>query len=161
MPVTKDKIVAFEYKLTDPDGNQIDSSEGRPPLEYLHGHQGIVPGLEEALAGKEEGDELTVVVPPEKAYGPRNEQLLNRVPKDAFDGKLDFELGLQFPVQDQDGKARLVTIVHLEDDAVVLDANHPLAGIELTFEIKIASIRDATEEELEQAAKRAAGGPSK
>ncbi len=159
MPITKDQIVAFEYKLTDPDGNVIDSSEGRPPLEYLHGHKGIVPGLEEALEGKDEGAELTVVVPPEKAYGPRNEQLLNRVPKEAFEGKLDFQLGLQFPVQDQEGNARLVTIVHIEDDAVVLDANHPLAGIELTFEIKIAKIRDATEEELEQARQREAGPP--
>lgn len=157
VPVTKDKIVAFEYKLTDSDGNEIDSSQGRPPLQYLHGHRGIVPGLEEALEGKEEGDELTVSVPPEKAYGPRNEQLLNRVPKEAFDGKLEFELGLQFPVQDQEGNARLVTIVHIEDDAVILDANHPLAGVELVFEIKIATVRDATEEELEAARSRSAG----
>ena len=97
-------------------------------------------------------------MPPEKAYGPRNESMLNRVPKEAFKDGLEFELGLQFPVQDQEGNTRLVTIVHIEDDAVILDANHPLAGMELTFEVKIASIRDATAEELERGHPHGAGG---
>lgn len=150
MEITQDKIVAIEYTLTDEEGNVLDASEGRGPLAYLHGRGGIIPGLEEALTGKTVDDELKVVVPPEKAYGKRNEQLLNRVPKSAFEGKLEFELGLQFPVQDQEGNPRLVTIVHIEEESVVLDANHPLAGLDLTFEVKVVEVRDATEEELAQ-----------
>ncbi|MCL4152119.1 UNVERIFIED_CONTAM: hypothetical protein GTU68_044073 [Idotea baltica] len=148
----------MEYTLTDPDGEVLDTSDGRAPMAYLHGKGGIIPGLEEALVGKEIGDELKVVVPPEKAYGPRHDQLLNRVPKETFGGKLEFELGLQFPVQDQQGATRMVTIVHIEDDAVILDANHPLAGIELTFQVKIIEVREPTPEELAHAAERANAG---
>jgi FKBP-type peptidyl-prolyl cis-trans isomerase SlyD len=156
--ITKDKIVAFEYTLTDDQGNVIDKSEGRGPLAYLHGRGGIIPGLEEALEGKTSGDELKVTVPPEKGYGARNDGLLNRVPKEAFKGQLEFELGLQFPVQDQAGNQRLVTIVHIEEDAVVLDANHPLAGVDLTFDVKIIEVRDATEEELSHGHSHGQGG---
>lgn len=158
MEIAKDKIVSIEYTLTDADGNVIDKSEGRGPLAYLHGRGGIIPGLEEALEGKQIGEELTVTVPPEKGYGPRNDGLLNRVPKEAFKGQLEFELGLQFPVQDQEGNQRLVTIVHIEEDDIVLDANHPLAGVDLTFEVKIAEVRDATAEELEHGHSHGEGG---
>lgn len=158
MQIQKDKIVAIDYTLTNSEGDVLDTSEGRAPLAYLHGRGGIIPGLEEALEGKAAGDALKVTLPPEKAYGPRNEGLLNRVPKAAFEGKLEFELGLQFPVQDQNGNQRLVTIVHIEDDAVVLDANHPLAGVELTFDVKVAEVRDATPEELEHGHSHGPGG---
>ncbi len=158
MQIAKDKIVAFEYTLTDADGNVIDKSEGRGPMAYLHGRGGIIPGLEEALTGQEAGAELKVVVTPDKGYGERNDGLLNRVPKEAFKGELEFELGLQFPVQDQQGNQRLVTIVHIEDDAIVLDANHPLAGVDLTFDVKIVEVRDATAEELEHGHSHGEGG---
>jgi FKBP-type peptidyl-prolyl cis-trans isomerase SlyD len=158
LEITKDKIVAFNYTLTDPEGQVIDKSEGRAPMAYLHGCGGIIAGLEEALAGKTAGDELRVEIPPEKGYGQRNEKLLNRVPKEAFKGDLEFELGLQFPVQDQDGKQRLVTIVHIEEGSVVLDANHPLAGIDLTFEVSIVEVRDATADELEHGHSHGEGG---
>ncbi|MCB9915162.1 MAG: peptidylprolyl isomerase [Planctomycetes bacterium] len=158
MEITKDKIVAFDYTLTDAEGRVLDTSEGRAPLAYLHGHGGIIPGLEAELEGKQAGDALKVTVPPEKAYGPRNDQLLNRVPKEAFAGQLEFELGLQFPVRDQNGNQLLVTIVHIEDDAVILDANHPLAGVELTFDVTIVEVREATAEELEHGHVHGAGG---
>jgi len=156
--VAENKIVGIEYTLTDSEGEVLDTSEGRGPLAYLHGKGGIIPGLEEALTGKAVGDELKVVVPPEKGYGQRNDGLLNRVPKEAFGGQLEFELGLQFPVQDQNGQPRLVTIVHIEEEAVVLDANHPLAGETLTFDVKIVEVRDATEEELTHGHSHGEGG---
>jgi FKBP-type peptidyl-prolyl cis-trans isomerase SlyD len=158
MLVAENTVVGIEYTLTDAEGEVLDTSEGRGPLAYVHGKGGIIPGLEEALSGKEEGDELRVVIPPEKAYGPRNDQLLNRVPKEAFGGKLEFELGLQFPVQDQNGRMRMVTIVHIEDDAVILDANHPLAGMELTFQVKVVQVREASEEELQHGHAHGPGG---
>lgn len=158
MDVTENAVVGIEYTLTDSEGEVLDTSEGRGPLAYVHGKGGIIPGLEEALTGKAVGDELKVVVPPEKGYGPRNNQLLNRVPKEAFGGKLEFELGLQFPVQDQNGQPRMVTIVHIEDDAIIIDANHPLAGVELTFEVKVVEVREATEEELQHGHSHGAGG---
>ncbi len=148
----------MEYTLTDPDGEVLDTSDGRGPMAYLHGKGGIIPGLEEALTGKTVGDELKVVVPPEKGYGPRHEQLLNRVPKESFGGKLEFELGLQFPVQDQQGNNRMVTIVHIEDEAVIIDANHPLAGIELTFQVKIVEVREPSPEELTHGHSHGKGG---
>lgn len=158
MEVAENNVVGIEYTLTDSEGEVLDTSEGRGPLAYVHGKGGIIPGLEEALAGKVVGDELKVVIPPEKGYGPRNNQLLNRVPKEAFGGKLEFELGLQFPVQDQNGQPRMVTIVHIEEDAIVIDANHPLAGVELTFDVKIVEVREATEEELQHGHSHGAGG---
>jgi FKBP-type peptidyl-prolyl cis-trans isomerase SlyD len=158
--IAQNSVVALEYTLTDSDGVVLDTSDGRGPLAYLHGKGGIIPGLEEALAGKKQGDELKVVVPPEKAYGPRNDALLNRVPKETFGGQVEFELGLQFPVQDQKGSQRVVTVVHIEEDAVVLDANHPLAGVELTFEVKVVEVREATEEELSHGHSHGEGGHS-
>ena len=160
MQISENKVVGIEYTLTDSEGAVLDTSEGRGPLAYLHGKGGIIPGLEEELNGKQVDDELKVVIPPEKAYGPRNEGLLNRVPKEVFKGQLEFELGLQFPVQDQQGNTRTVTIVHIEEDAVVLDANHPLAGIELTFQIKVVEVREATEEELTHGHSHGQGGHS-
>lgn len=160
MEIAENKVVGIEYTLTGSDGAVLDTSEGRGPLAYLHGKGGIIPGLEAELTGKAVGDEFKAVIPPEKAYGPRQDNLLNRVPKDAFEGKLEFELGLQFPVQDQQGNQRMVTIVHIEDDSVVLDANHPLAGEELTFEVKVVEVRDATEEELSHGHSHGEGGHS-
>lgn len=158
MEIAENTVVGIEYTLTDSDGEVLDTSDGRGPLAYVHGKGGIIPGLEEALLGKTVGDELKVTVPPEKAYGLRNDGLLNRVPKDSFQGDLEFELGLQFPVQDQTGNTRLVTIVHLEEDDVVLDANHPLAGLDLTFEVKVVEVREPTEEELTHGHSHGAGG---
>lgn len=158
MEIAENKVVAIEYTLTDSEGEVLDTSDGRGPLAYLHGKGGIIPGLETELAGKKVGDELKVTVSPEKGYGPRHDNLVSRVPKDAFGGKLEFELGLQFPVQDQQGNQRLVTIVHIEEDNVVLDANHPLAGVELTFEVKVVEVRDATEEELSHGHSHGEGG---
>jgi FKBP-type peptidyl-prolyl cis-trans isomerase SlyD len=145
----------MEYTLTDPDGEVLDSSEGRGPMAYMHGKGGIIPGLEEALVGKTVGDELKVIVPPEKGYGPRHDNLLNRVPKKSFGGNIEFELGLQFPVQDQQGNSRQVTIVHIEEENIILDANHPLAGIDLTFDVKIVEVREPSSEELTQMAQAA------
>ena len=158
--ITENKIVGIEYTLTDSEGTVLDKSEGRGPLAYLHGKGGIIPGLEQELSGKQVGDEFEAVIPPERAYGARQDNLLSRVPKEAFNGQLEFELGLQFPVQDPQGNQRMVTIVHIEEESIVLDANHPLAGVELTFKVKVVEVRDATEEELTHGHSHGEGGHS-
>src|SRR5438309_521624 len=157
MQVEKDKVVSMHYKLTGPQGNVIDSSEGREPLAYLHGRNGIIPGLEAALEGKAAGDELSVTVPPEQAYGHRNEQMIQSVPRDRFQGVNDIKPGMQFQANTPQGP-RVVTIVAADEQTVTVDANHPLAGVPLKFDVQVKDVRDASAEELQHGHVHGAGG---
>jgi FKBP-type peptidyl-prolyl cis-trans isomerase SlyD len=148
MQIEKDKVVSIEYTLTDPKGNVIDTSKGRAPLPYLHGARNIIPGLESALEGKNTGDELTVTIAPEQGYGLRNEQMVQTVARDRFQGVTDIKPGMQFQANTSQGR-RPVTIVAADDKTVKVDANHPLAGMTLKFDVKIIDVRDASAEEKE------------
>ncbi|MDR2897175.1 MAG: peptidylprolyl isomerase [Spirochaetaceae bacterium] len=148
MKVQKDYVVSIDYILTDDEGTVLDSSEGENPLEYLHGHEEIMTGLEKALEGKEVEDKISVVLPPEEGYGVYYDELVAKVPKDQFDVEGEIEEGMQFEAETADGP-RLVTVVDISDDMVTVDANHPLAGETLHFEVTITGIREATDEELE------------
>jgi FKBP-type peptidyl-prolyl cis-trans isomerase SlyD len=148
LTISNDHVVEFNYTLTDGDNNVIDTSEGRGPLPYIHGHQNIVPGLEKELTGKTIGDKLKVVVSPEEGYGVRHDQMIQTVPKSQFGATEGLEVGAQFQVQDQSGQMLIVTVIAIEGDNVTLDGNHPLAGQELHFDVEIMSIRTATEQEL-------------
>lgn len=148
LTIANDLVVEFNYTLKDPEGNVIDTSEGRGPLPYLHGKQNIVPGLEEEMTGRKVGDKFDVHVPSEKAYGARADNMVQSVPKNQFENPSEVQVGMQFQVQNHDGNALVVTVVGLEGDEVVLDANHPLAGVDLHFDVEVMSIRPATEEEL-------------
>lgn len=148
MLVTANKVVTIDYTLTDARGQVIDSSNGRDPLAYLHGNQNIIPGLENALEGKRKGDSLNVRVAPAEGYGEREEGLIQSVPRNLFENSEELEVGMQFQSMSEEG-VRLVTVVGVSNDTVTVDANHPLAGETLNFDVTITDVRDASEEELQ------------
>jgi FKBP-type peptidyl-prolyl cis-trans isomerase SlyD len=147
MQIAPKKVVRIDYTLTDTAGAVIDSSKGHEPLPYLHGASNIVPGLEAALDGKQAGDTVKVTVQPDQAYGKRDETLVQDVPRSRFPNGADIKPGMQFQAHTPNG-ARVVTIVSATNDSVKIDANHPLAGKPLTFDVTVVDVRDATEEEL-------------
>jgi FKBP-type peptidyl-prolyl cis-trans isomerase SlyD len=157
MPVEKNKVVSIDYTLTNPQGQVIDTSKGREPLSYLHGVGQIVPGLENALEGKNEGDAVQAVIPPEQAYGNRNDRLVQEVPRQAFAGVPDVQPGMQFQAQTPAG-TRVVTVVGVGNDTVKVDANHPLAGQTLHFDVNVVGVRDATPDELTHGHAHGPGG---
>jgi FKBP-type peptidyl-prolyl cis-trans isomerase SlyD len=157
MQVAKNTVVTIDYTLTNPAGDVLDSSRGGQPLSYLHRSGGIIPGLESALDGKSPGDELRAVVPPEQAYGTRNDAMVQAVPRDRFQGAPRVEPGMQFQANTPQGP-RTVTVVAADDQKVTVDANHPLAGVTLTFDVKIVDVRDATAEEVAHGHAHGPGG---
>jgi len=142
-------VVAFHYTLTNGSGETLDSSDGREPLKYLHGAQNIVPGLEKELAGKKAGDELKVVVQPDDGYGAVNPEMVQNVPRAAFEGVEDIKAGMQFQAQGPSGQVQIITVKEVSGDEITVDGNHPLAGEVLTFDVKIEDVREATAEEVE------------
>jgi FKBP-type peptidyl-prolyl cis-trans isomerase SlyD len=145
--VEKNRVVMLHYTLRDEQGAIIDSSSGRAPLSYLHGKGNIIPGLEQALAGKNEGDKLDVTVAPEQGYGPRDERLVQILPRTRFTGGSELSPGMQVRATGPQGP-RIVTIMRVERDFVTVDGNHPLAGRTLHFSVEIAEVRKATREEV-------------
>ena len=141
-------VVSIHYKLTDNDGNVIDTSEGAEPLTYLHGVGNLIPGLEKELVGKVENDALTVKVQPAEGYGEVMEELIESVPKVAFQGVDNIEAGMSFEAQNPKSEMQRIVVKKVEGDVVTVDANHPLAGVELNFDVTIISVREATEEEV-------------
>lgn len=148
MEICTNCVVSLHYTLTNGDGQQLDSSNGQEPFVYLHGAQGIIPGLEKALEGKTAGEDFQVTIPPEEAYGEVNDGLIQDVPREAFAGIDNVEPGMQFQTRDPNGQALNITVKEVADDTVKIDANHPLAGQSLHFEVSIKDVREATEEEL-------------
>lgn len=147
MQIANRHAVSFHYTLTDGQGNVIDSSDGREPLAYIHGEGHIVPGLEKALEGRSVGDQFKVDVAPEEGYGPRHPELVQVVPRAAFQGVDDLQPGMQFQGRNDQGAIN-VTISKIEGDNVTVDGNHPLAGQTLHFAVEITGVREATDDEL-------------
>ncbi|ADJ28782.1 FKBP-type peptidyl-prolyl cis-trans isomerase [Nitrosococcus watsonii] len=157
MQIADKKVVYIHYTLKNQEGTVLDSSSQKTPLAYIHGLGNIIPGLEKALAGKGEGDKLNVSIGPKDAYGERNETLLQTVPRDAFQDVEELEKGMQFQAQTPNGP-QLITVAKIETDRVLVDANHPLAGETLDFDVEVVDVRNATEEELEHGHAHGAGG---
>lgn len=147
MKVEKDRVVSIHYTLRDESGEVIDTSKGRDPLEYVHGAGHIIPGMEKALEGKEAGDNFSVIVEPEDGYGNRDESLVYSVPREQFTGIGEIQVGMTFQVQTEAGPV-LANVAHLEEDSVLLDGNHPLADMKLSFDVSVEKVREATQEEL-------------
>jgi len=145
--ITKNKMVKIHYTLKDTEGKQIDSSEGKDPLEYLHGNGNLITGLEDELEGREPGDKFTVTIAPEKAYGKYDEQMVVEVPRGQFDSDAQIEVGMKFQANTAGGPM-IVTVKKITDDTITVDGNHELAGKTLVFDIEVKDVRDATEEEL-------------
>ena len=141
-------VVSMHYKLTDDDGNVLDTSEGAEPLAYLHGAGNIIPGLEKALTGKIAGDSLQVKVEPAEGYGEVIPELIQTVNKTAFQGVESVEAGMAFTAQSPDGSVQRFVVKEVDGDEVTVDGNHPLAGSVLHFDVDIVGVREATEEEV-------------
>ncbi|SEL90789.1 MULTISPECIES: peptidylprolyl isomerase [unclassified Acinetobacter] len=154
--IANDLVVLFNYKLTNAEGETLDQSQGEP-LAYLQGAGNIIPGLEKAMLGKTTGDKFTVTIPAAEAYGEYNTDLVQEVPKQMFQGVDNIEAGMQFQAQTDDG-VQIVTVKAVEGENVIVDANFPLAGQDLTFDVEIVEIREATQEELDHGHVHGVGG---
>ena len=143
------RLLTFHYTLRDAGGRVVDTSRGGEPMPFLEGSGQIIDGLEEPLLQMAAGEKRTVVVPPERAYGVREAELVQKVPKANLPVD-DVKVGDQFQTG-PDRQAPVVTVVAIEGDEVLLDANHPLAGQELHFEVELVTVRAATPAELQQA----------
>lgn len=146
--MSQPRVVTIHYTLTNDQGEVLDSSREREPLTYLEGSQNIIGGLESALAEKSQGDQAKVSVQPAEGYGEINEELVQPVPRSAFEGVEKIEPGMQFQAQTPGGP-QIVRVVKVEDDNVVIDANHPLAGQTLHFDVEVVDTREPTQEEVE------------
>lgn len=157
MQIAQNTVAAFHYTLTDDQGQVIDSSEGREPLTYIHGGGNIVPGLEKQMEGRSAGDKFTADVAPEEGYGVHHSELMQEVPREAFQGVEDIQPGMQFQGRGPQGEIN-VTVTKVENDKVFIDGNHPLAGKTLHFAIEVTDVRDASAEELEHGHVHGASG---
>jgi FKBP-type peptidyl-prolyl cis-trans isomerase SlyD len=148
LKIQNDRVVRIHYTLRDAAGTTLDASEADDPLEYLHGHGNIVPGLEAALTGAEPGRKLDVEVPPEAGYGPRDEEAVIKIGRDRFPKEFAPEVGMQLASRTSDGHVVRMQITAVGPDEVTADLNHPLAGKTLHFAVEVADVREATPEEL-------------
>lgn len=147
MQIAPNTVATFHYTLTDDGGQVVDSSAGREPLTYLHGQGQIVPGLEQQMEGRQAGDKFDAQVAPEEGYGVHHPELVQEVPREAFQGVADIQPGMQFQGNGPQGVIN-VTVTRVEDDKVHIDGNHPLAGKTLHFAIEVTGVREASAEEL-------------
>jgi FKBP-type peptidyl-prolyl cis-trans isomerase SlyD len=155
--IDKNRVVTLNYTLRDEQGVVLDSSDGRGPLSYLHGKGNIIPGLEQALAGKVEGDRIEVTVAPEQGYGPRDERLVQIVPRNKFSHDANLTPGMQARADGPQGP-RMVRIARVDRDFVTVDGNHPLAGRTLHFSVEVAGVRKATHQEVSHGHVHGPGG---
>lgn len=148
--VADNVVVGIDYKLHLDDGELVDHSDTDAPLEYLHGHGNIIPGLEQALNGLQLGEEKDVSITPENGYGDYDEEAHQQVPISAFPDDFKLEPGMEIHMQDSEtGQVLQAYVVEVRPEGALLDLNHPLAGETLNFQVKIASLRTATSEELD------------
>jgi len=149
LTIKENRVVTIHYKLSDDEGTILDSSEGEEPLAYIHGTEGLVPGLEKALDNKKAGDSIKVKVEPSQGYGEILPDLVQELDREAFKDVEPLEVGLEFNAQGEDGNIQHIEVKKVESDKVTIDANHPFAGMNLNFEVKVVEIREATDEELD------------
>ncbi|KFZ38294.1 peptidylprolyl isomerase [Shewanella mangrovi] len=147
MQITQKSAVTIHYRLTDTQGKLIESSFDSEPMVYLHGMGNLIPGLENALEGKAQGEKLDVTIDCEQAYGPYHDGLRQEVPLEAFGDIQDIVPGMRFIAETEMGQ-RPVQVTEVLDNAVIVDGNHPLAGQSLVFSVEVVDVREATAEEL-------------
>jgi FKBP-type peptidyl-prolyl cis-trans isomerase SlyD len=141
-------VISMEYTLT-VDGEVLDSSNDAGPLQFLAGYDNIVPGLEREMVGMKIGESKDVVVLPVDGYGEFDEDAYMEVPRSEFPTDMELEEGLELNVSDEDGQHQMAFVASFNDDVVRLDFNHPLAGAELQFNVKVVGLREASQEELD------------
>ncbi|MDV6235066.1 peptidylprolyl isomerase [Leptospira ellisii] len=151
----KTRVITFHYTLRDTEGNLIDSSEGKDPLSYLEGVGHIISGLEEEMKKMNTGEKKKINVPAESAYGHKDPDLIFDVPRTQFPPNEDLQIGMMFQTDEPD---KVFTITELQEDSVIVDGNHPLAGMNLVFDVELTGIREATEEEISHGHVHGEGG---
>lgn len=161
MQINKDLVATFHYRLSKPEGEELESSKGGEPMAYLHGHGNIIKGLEDAMLGKEAGDVFSVTLAPKDAYGERVEDAIQRVPLKHLHGSkkelAQIKAGDVVAINTDQG-ARQVVVVKAGKFNVDVDTNHPLAGQSLVFDVEIESVREATQEEISHGHAHGVGG---
>ncbi|MBN8741535.1 MAG: peptidylprolyl isomerase [Lysobacterales bacterium 69-70] len=159
MNAEKNKVVSFHYTVTGEDGETVDNSRDRgQPLAVLLGHGNIIPGLERALEGRAVGDKFQVEVEPADAYGPRNPDAKQRVPKKYFQGAAKLKVGDVTVLSLKEGGQRIVTVLKVGMTAIDVDLNHPLAGQKLTFDVELTDVREPEPVELQHGHAHGTGG---
>ncbi|MGY3568550.1 peptidylprolyl isomerase [Vibrio sp. SCSIO 43135] len=157
MKIEKNVVVSLAYQVKVEDGVVVDQSTAEAPLDYLHGHNNLITGLEKHLEGKVAGDKFSATVAPEEAYGEHNDALVQRVPANVFQGVEEIEVGMRF-LADTDQGPIPVEVTEVDGDEVVVDGNHMLAGQTLTFDVEVIATREATADEIEHGHIHQAGG---
>ncbi|KNC67710.1 FKBP-type peptidyl-prolyl cis-trans isomerase [Pseudoalteromonas ardens] len=156
MKIAPNTVVKMHYAVLDNDDNSIDNTFDDEPLEFIVGTGYLISGLEEALMSKQAGDKLSVSVEPQNGYGERHDNLMQAVPKSMFED-MEVEVGMQFRATTDEGE-QTVIVIGVEGDEVIVDGNHPLAGITLNFDVEILDVREATAEELAHGHVHSEGG---
>ncbi|MBA5762717.1 peptidylprolyl isomerase [Vibrio sp. 404] len=157
MKIEKNVVVSLAYQVKLEDGAVVDQSTVEAPLDYLHGNNNLISGLEAALEGKVAGDKFDVTIAPEDGYGEHSDELVQRVPANVFHGVEQIEVGMRF-LADTDQGPIPVEVTEVDGDEVVVDGNHMLAGHTLTFVVEVVAVREATAEEIEHGHVHQAGG---
>jgi len=157
MKIEKNKVVVLHYAVSDSEDTLIDSSYDHNPLSVIQGTGYLIPGLEGALEGHQVGDSFEVSVTAENAYGERIDGFVQTVPKEMFAGIEDLEVGSQLRATTDEGE-QTVIVIDVTDEEITVDGNHPLAGIDLKFEVEILEVREASTEELEHGHVHGEGG---
>ncbi|GIU47006.1 peptidyl-prolyl cis-trans isomerase [Shewanella sairae] len=157
MNIKDDSVVQFNYTLRDEQGEVLETNEGLDPIAYLHGHDNMMPGVEDALAGKEVGAKFSVTLPATETYGERNEDAEQRVSVKHLQGASVWKPGMRALISTDQGQ-RQVTILKVGKFMATVDVNHPLAGRELTFDLEVMDVRDATSEEIAHGHAHGKGG---
>lgn len=156
MQITKNAVVEFHYSLSDANG-EIETSRKQEPVLYLHGQPGLIDGLVEALEGHKAEDRFTVELTAEQAYGPKRDNAIQKVQVKHLQGAKKWKPGMVAVIQTEDGP-RQVTVVKVGHSQAEVDSNHPLAGKDLTFDVEILSVREATPDELTHGHAHGVGG---
>ncbi len=157
MEIANARVASIHYTLKNDAGEVLDSSEGREPLLYLHGAGNIIPGLENALSGKVAGDKIAVSVNPEEGYGLPQDELVQVVPRESFQGVDQIDVGMRFQADSSQGPM-VVTVTAVDEETVTVDGNHPLAGENLNFDVEVVEVREASDEEQQHGHPHGPGG---
>jgi FKBP-type peptidyl-prolyl cis-trans isomerase SlyD len=150
--------VRIQYQLRDGRGNELETTE--EPVEFVFGYSKLVPGLEASLQGLHQGEAVNITIPPEDAYGTRDEANVFHVDREEFPDDTQIEAGSEFVAEGEDGTSLTMRVMEVHDDYVVVDANHPLAGETLNFQVRVLTVRAATDDEVLAAKAEASSTPT-
>lgn len=156
MQIKDNHVVTLHYTVKTSDGDVIDSSSENEPLAFIQGTHYMIPGIEDVLYGKAKGEQFSLTVEPEKAYGHRQDELVQEVPSSMFEG-MDVEVGMSFRATTDAGEQSVI-IIDKTDTTVTVDGNHPLSGIPLAFDVEIIDVREATADEISHGHVHGEGG---